>query len=265
MVDQAFAGAPHLVCYSVKANGNLALLRSLAPLGVGLRRGVRGRAGAGAGGGGRAESTVFAGVGKTEPEMAFALRAGIGMFNVESAEELEALDRVGPPPAPPRPVRHPGQPRGGRRDAPAHLHRAAHLEVRRALRGGTRALRPCPPHARGPGPRRGLPHRQPAHSARSAGRGAPSGGGAVPRAPDRGTPAGVARRGRADSAFAIRTRSRPRRIAGRRPCARPPARPGPRCWSSRAGCWWATPACSSPGSCTASAPEGGRWWSWTQG
>ena len=95
VVDQAFAGAPHLVCYSVKANGNLALLRSLRRWGSGFDVVSGGELARVLEAGGDPARTVFAGVGKTEPEMAFALRSGIGMFNVESAEELEALDRVG--------------------------------------------------------------------------------------------------------------------------------------------------------------------------
>ncbi|HZJ54780.1 MAG TPA: diaminopimelate decarboxylase [Myxococcaceae bacterium] len=95
VVDQAFGGAPHLVCYSVKASGNLALLASLARWGSGFDVVSGGELARVLEAGGDPGRTVFAGVGKTEAEMAFALRAGIGMFNVESAEELEALDRVG--------------------------------------------------------------------------------------------------------------------------------------------------------------------------
>ena len=95
VVDGAFAGAPHIVCYSVKASGNLALLSALARWGSGFDVVSGGELARVLEAGGDPGRTVFAGVGKTEAEMAFALRAGIGMFNVESAEELEALDRVG--------------------------------------------------------------------------------------------------------------------------------------------------------------------------
>jgi diaminopimelate decarboxylase len=95
VVDQAFAGAPHLVCYSVKANGNLALLSALRRWGSGFDVVSGGELARVLEAGGQPGRVVFAGVGKTEAEMAFALRTGIGMFNVESAEELEALDRVG--------------------------------------------------------------------------------------------------------------------------------------------------------------------------
>lgn len=93
--QSAFAGVDHLLAYSVKANGNLSILRRLAALGCGaditsageLFR--AGRAGILPG------DTVFAGVGKTEAEMRDALEAGIYAFNVESREELVTLDRVG--------------------------------------------------------------------------------------------------------------------------------------------------------------------------
>lgn len=92
--DRAFAGIDHLVAYSVKANGNLALLRLLAEQGAGadivsggelyraLRAGVP------------AERIVFSGVGKQEAELAAALEAGIYGFNVESEEELHTLSRL---------------------------------------------------------------------------------------------------------------------------------------------------------------------------
>jgi diaminopimelate decarboxylase len=89
--NRAFASAPHMVCYSVKANSNLSILRVLARLGSGFdivsageldrlrRAGVPGR------------RIVFSGVGKTREEIREALRAGILLFNVESEAELEAL------------------------------------------------------------------------------------------------------------------------------------------------------------------------------
>lgn len=90
----AFKGTDTLVCYSVKANSNLAVLRLLASLGSGadvvsqgeLRRALKA--------GIPAEKIVFSGVGKTAAEMAFALDAGILQFNVESEPELELLSSV---------------------------------------------------------------------------------------------------------------------------------------------------------------------------
>lgn len=92
--DAALEGIPHDVCYAVKANSTLGVLGVLVQLGAGadivsageLYRWLRA--------GGVASSVVFSGVGKTEAEMKIALEAGIGCFNVESAEELFVLDRV---------------------------------------------------------------------------------------------------------------------------------------------------------------------------
>ncbi len=90
--DEAFGGQPHTICYSVKANPNLGLLKLLAQLGAGfdvvsggeLERVLRASRPA-------AKRVVFSGVGKTEAEMDLALRAGILMFNVESGAELRVL------------------------------------------------------------------------------------------------------------------------------------------------------------------------------
>jgi diaminopimelate decarboxylase len=90
--DTAFRGLPHTVCYSVKANSNLSILRLLAKLGAGfdivsggeLERVLAAQKSA-------AKKTVFSGVGKTAEEMDLALRAGILLFNVESEEEIELL------------------------------------------------------------------------------------------------------------------------------------------------------------------------------
>jgi diaminopimelate decarboxylase len=91
-LDAAFAGHVHTLCYSVKANSNLSILRLLAQLGAGFdvvsggelervliadRRAAR--------------RTVFSGVGKTPVEMDAALRAGILLFNLESEAELHVL------------------------------------------------------------------------------------------------------------------------------------------------------------------------------
>ncbi|NTX15885.1 diaminopimelate decarboxylase [Myxococcus sp. CA051A] len=94
-VTDAFADARPLVCYSVKANSNLAILRLFAGLGGGFDIVSGGELARVRHAGGEAAKTVFAGVGKTPEEMEAALAAGILLFNVESAEELEALDAVG--------------------------------------------------------------------------------------------------------------------------------------------------------------------------
>jgi diaminopimelate decarboxylase len=94
VVTEAFAPHPHLVCYSVKANSNLAVLRLLAQQGSGFDIVSGGELARVRQAGGDPQKTVFAGVGKTQEEMAQALSAGILFFNVESAEELEQLDAV---------------------------------------------------------------------------------------------------------------------------------------------------------------------------
>ncbi|MBX5481564.1 MAG: diaminopimelate decarboxylase [Myxococcaceae bacterium] len=95
VMQQAFGHTPHLVCYSVKANSNLAILRLLHEAGCGfdiVSGGELARVRVAA----RADTSrvVFAGVGKTADEMAQALDAGILLFNVESEEELLLLDKV---------------------------------------------------------------------------------------------------------------------------------------------------------------------------
>lgn len=90
--ERAFQAVPHTVCYSVKANSSLAILRLLSALGSGfdvvsggeLARVIRSDRSA-------ARRTVFSGVGKTREEMAAALKAGILLFNVESDSELSTL------------------------------------------------------------------------------------------------------------------------------------------------------------------------------
>jgi len=92
--DVAFGGRPHLVCYAVKANGNLAVLDALARLGAGFDIVSVGELELVRAAGGDPRRIVFSGVGKRTDEMRAALEAGIGCFNVESASELERLARV---------------------------------------------------------------------------------------------------------------------------------------------------------------------------
>ena len=90
--DAAFRGLPHTICYSVKANSNLTILRMLARKGCGfdvvsggeLERVLTAE-------GKAAKRVVFSGVGKTREELTAALKAGIMLFNVESESELWAL------------------------------------------------------------------------------------------------------------------------------------------------------------------------------
>ncbi|HUJ62686.1 MAG TPA: diaminopimelate decarboxylase [Kofleriaceae bacterium] len=92
--DRALAGVPHEICYAVKANSTLGVLGVLVQLGAGADIVSIGELYRWLKAGGSAEHVVFSGVGKTEAEMRAALEAGIGCFNVESAEELAQLDRV---------------------------------------------------------------------------------------------------------------------------------------------------------------------------
>jgi diaminopimelate decarboxylase len=95
VVQDAFARVPTVVCYSVKANSTLAVLKLFAGAGSGFDIVSAGELGRVLQAGGDPRKVVFSGVGKREDEMVAALQAGILMFNVESAEELSLLDRVG--------------------------------------------------------------------------------------------------------------------------------------------------------------------------
>ena len=90
----AFEGLDYMICYALKANGNLAILRTLARLGAGADVVSEGELRQALAAGVPAEKIVFAGVGKTAEEMAFGLEAGIAQFNVESRPELELLARI---------------------------------------------------------------------------------------------------------------------------------------------------------------------------
>ncbi len=92
--DAALEGIPHRVCYAVKANSSLGILHVLAQLGAGADIVSAGELFRWQKAGGDPAKVVFSGVGKTEAEMRAALAAGIGCFNVESAEEIDVLDRV---------------------------------------------------------------------------------------------------------------------------------------------------------------------------
>ncbi len=92
--QEALAGMDHLICYAMKANSNLAVLRLMAALGAGMdvvSGGEYRRARAAGVPGAR---IVFSGVGKTREEMRLALGGGIRQFNVESEPELRALSAV---------------------------------------------------------------------------------------------------------------------------------------------------------------------------
>ena len=92
--DQAFAKARHIVCFSVKANSNLALLRAFAKEGSGFDIVSGGELFRALKVGADPKKIVFSGVGKKKQEIEYALEAGILMFNVESEEELFALNEI---------------------------------------------------------------------------------------------------------------------------------------------------------------------------
>jgi len=91
---EALGSHPHLICYAVKANSNLAVLGLLARLGAGFDIVSMGELERVLAAGGDPSRVVFSGVAKQEAEMARALEVGIKCFNVESRPELERLDAV---------------------------------------------------------------------------------------------------------------------------------------------------------------------------
>lgn len=92
--QQALAGRDHLICYSVKANPNLAVLNLLARLGAGFDIVSVGELERVVAAGGSPAKVIFSGVGKQASEMERALELGIHCFNVESEPELERLSAV---------------------------------------------------------------------------------------------------------------------------------------------------------------------------
>lgn len=92
--DQAFAGIPHLICYSVKANSNIAILRLFKNLGGGVDIVSGGELYRALTAGFDPKKIVFAGVGKRQDEIEYALKTGILMFNVESIQELQTVNEV---------------------------------------------------------------------------------------------------------------------------------------------------------------------------
>ena len=91
---QALEGCPHLVCFAVKANSNLAVLDTLARLGAGFDIVSIGELERVVAAGGRPDHTVFSGVSKQPEEMRRALELGIRCFNLESPAELEQLNTI---------------------------------------------------------------------------------------------------------------------------------------------------------------------------
>ena len=94
VMQEAFAGTDHMICYAMKANSNQAVIRTMAELGAGMDVVSEGELRRALAAGVPARKIVFSGVGKTAREMALALREGIACFNVESEPELELLSEV---------------------------------------------------------------------------------------------------------------------------------------------------------------------------
>jgi len=92
--DRAFRGRNHRVCYAVKANDNLSILKALALIGAGFDVVSVGELMKVLEAGGRAADIVFSGVGKTHGEITQAIAAGVGCINLESREEYERLESV---------------------------------------------------------------------------------------------------------------------------------------------------------------------------
>jgi diaminopimelate decarboxylase len=93
-LDQALAPLPHRICFALKANSNLGVLRVLRDLGAGVDIVSSGELARALAVGFPADRIVFSGVGKTGAELETAVKARIGHLNVESREELELLGRI---------------------------------------------------------------------------------------------------------------------------------------------------------------------------
>ena len=92
--DTAFADHPHLICYAVKANSNIAILNLLVRVGSGFDIVSLGEMQRVLQAGGQPEKIVFSGVGKREDEISAALKLGIRCFNVEVAGELDRINQL---------------------------------------------------------------------------------------------------------------------------------------------------------------------------
>ena len=92
--DEAFQAVPHLICYAVKANSNINLLRRFSEWGTGFDIVSGGELFRVSRAGGSVGKVIFAGVGKTADEIRYALDADILFFNVESPAELELIHTI---------------------------------------------------------------------------------------------------------------------------------------------------------------------------
>lgn len=92
--DEAFGQAPHTICYSVKANSNLAILKLIANLGGGVDIVSGGELYRALNAGIDPKKIVYSGVGKRDDEIEYALRSDILMFNVESEQEIDRINEI---------------------------------------------------------------------------------------------------------------------------------------------------------------------------
>ena len=92
--QKALEGCPHLICFAVKANSNLAVINVLARLGAGFDIVSGGELERVIAAGGDTSKVIFSGLGKTEAEIERALQVGIYCFNIESGAELDRIDRI---------------------------------------------------------------------------------------------------------------------------------------------------------------------------
>lgn len=93
-LDDALAAVPHRICFAIKANGNLGVLRAFRELGAGADIVSGGELARALAAGFPAEHVVFSGVGKSDAELAAAVEAGVGHVHLESAAELAALTEI---------------------------------------------------------------------------------------------------------------------------------------------------------------------------
>tara|TARA_B100000470_G_scaffold110986_1_gene85630 strand:+ start:454 stop:1701 length:1248 start_codon:yes stop_codon:yes gene_type:complete len=92
--QEALEGCPHLICFAVKANSNIAVINVLARLGAGFDIVSGGELERVIAAGGDTSKVIFSGLGKTEAEIERALQLGIYCFNIESGAELDRIDRI---------------------------------------------------------------------------------------------------------------------------------------------------------------------------
>ena len=93
-LDRAMAAVDHLVCFAMKSNSNQSVLRTIANLGGGFDIVSGGELQRAIAAGGDPKKCVFAGVGKAEAEIEFALKRGVYSFNVESEPELQRINKI---------------------------------------------------------------------------------------------------------------------------------------------------------------------------